>query len=138
MKAPPEIVPGDKDTRWRVFVCLAVYILWLLWLESLIDLLIVLTAPDPLNMAQLNNSKIRITTIAYSLSRVLPALVFLWLGYRIVASASLPPTRMKFPFTVMRIKGRNAKMFGLLVVGVSLLVMANETHIVAINMLHKI
>ena len=131
MKKPPEIVAGDKDMRWRVLLALAVYVLWLLWLEPLIDLLLTVTAGDPLDVASLNQTKIRVAGMAYSLSRLLPILLFLWVGYRIVTSASLPPARMKFPFTVVRIKGRNAKMFGLLCIGISLLVLANEAYIVA-------
>lgn len=131
VKKPPEIVPGDKDLRWHVLIALAAYILWLLWLESLIDLLLTATVTDPLNVANLNKTKIQVAGMAYSLSRMLPILLFLWIGYRTITSASLPPSRMKFPFAVVRIKGRNAKMFGLLCVGISLLVLANEAHIVA-------
>ena len=131
MKKPPEIVPGDKDMRWHVLIASAGYILWLLWLEPLIDLLLTATVSDPLNVINLNRAKIKIAGMAYSLSRMLPILLFLWIGYRIITSASLPPAKMKFPFTVVRIKGRNAKMFGLLCVGISLLVLANEAHIVA-------
>lgn len=131
MKKPPEIVPGDKETRWRVLMALAVYLLWLLWLEPLIDLLLTATVADPLNVANLNQAKVRIAGMAYSLSRMLPILLFLWIGYRVISSASLPPARMKFPFAVVRIKGRNAKMFGLLCIGISLLVLANEAYIVA-------
>lgn len=131
LKKPPEIVAGDKDMRWRVLMALAVYILWLLWLEPMIDWLITTTIADPLNVASLNQTKVRVAGMTYSLSRMLPILLFLWIGYRIVASASLPPTRMKFPFTVVRIKGRTARMFGLLCIGISLLVLANEAYIVA-------
>jgi len=131
MKKPPEIVPGDKDLRWHVLITVMTYILWLLWLEPLIDMLLGLAVSDPLNVANLDQIKIKVAGMAYSLSRMLPILLFLWIGYRTITSASIPPTRMKFPFTVVRIKGRNAKMFGLLCVGISLLVLANEAHIVA-------
>jgi len=131
MKKPPEIVPGDKDTRWRVIMAVLVYVLWLLWLEPLIDLLLTATSVDPLNIAALNHAKIQVAGMAYSLSRMLPILIFLWIGYRIITSASLPPARMKFPFSVVRITGRNAKMFGMLCIGISLLVLANEAYIVA-------
>ena len=131
MKKPPEIVPGDKDIRWRVLLAVALYVLWLLWLEPLIDWLLTSTVVDPLNVASLNQMKIHVAGMAYSMSRMLPILLFLWIGYRIVTSASLPPARMKFPFTVVRIEGRNARMFGLLCIGISLLVLAHEAYIVA-------
>ena len=131
MKKPPEIVDGDKDMRWRVLMAVAVYVLWLLWLEPLIDWLLTAAVVDPLNVTNLNQTKIRVAGMAYSLSRMLPILLFLWIGYRIVTTASLPPARMKFPFTVVRIEGRTAKMFGLLCIGISLLVLANEAHTVA-------
>lgn len=136
MKRPHEIVPGDKDMRWRVLMVLAIYILWLLWLEPLIDWLLTLFVADPLNLATLNKDKIRLAGLAYSFSRMLPTLLFLWIGYRIIASASLPPARMKFPFTVVRIKGRTAKMFGLLCIGISLIVLANEAYRVASLFMH--
>ncbi len=130
-KKPPEIVPGDKNTRWRLAITVAAYTLWLLWLEPLIDFLLTTTSSDPLNVIALNHAKRQVAGMAYSLSRLLPILFFLWLGYRIITSASLPPARMKFPFTVVRITGRNARMFGLLCMGISLLVLANEAYIVA-------
>lgn len=131
MKKPVEIVPGDKDTRWRFLLALAVYVLWLLWLEPLIDWLLTSMVVDPLNVASLNQTKIRVAGMAYSLTRMLPILLFLWIGYRVVTSASLPPARMKFPFTVVRITGRTARMFGLLCIGISLLVLAREAYKVA-------
>ena len=130
-KQPPEIITGDKEVRWRLLLTLALYILWLLWLEPLIDRLLLLVVADPLNVTHLNQLKIRVAGLAFSLSRMLPTLLFLWLGYRVLTSASLPPARMRFPFTVVRIKGRTAKMFGLLCITISLLVIANEAHTLA-------
>jgi hypothetical protein len=131
MKKPPEIVPGDKHTRWRVAMAIAVYILWLLWLEPLIDFLLTTASSDPLNLVALNQAKREVAGMAYSLTRMLPILLFLWIGYRIMTSASLPPARMKFPFSVPRIKGRSAIMFGLLCIFISLLVLAHEAYLVA-------
>ncbi|MFO7602977.1 MAG: hypothetical protein R6X06_04080 [Gammaproteobacteria bacterium] len=131
MKKPPEIVPGDRELRWKVLLAVALYILWLLWLEPLIDVLLTASISDPLAIARLDAAKVRVAGMAYSLTRILPIALFLWIGYRIVASARLPPARMRFPFTVVRIEGRNARMFGLLCIVISLLVLANEAYIVA-------
>lgn len=127
-KKRPEIVPGDKELRWQVLLALGLYILWLLWLQPLIDWLLLQVVADPLNVTHLNQLKIRVAGLAFSMSRMLPTLLFLWIGYRVVTSASLPPAKMRFPFTVLRIKGRTAKMFGLLLITISLLVIANEAH----------
>lgn len=118
----PEIIPGDKRIRQNLVIIIAVYILLLVWLEPLIDFLLSFDplSADPLAMASLNQKKMQYAAVAYAAVRSVPIGLFFWLGYRIVASASLPPARMKFPFTVQRIKGRQARLFGLLLMGVSL------------------
>lgn len=118
----PEIIPGDKQTRQNLLIILALYILVLVWLEPLIDFLLSLDpmSADPLAMADLNTKKILIASVAYAAMRALPIGLFFWLGYRIVASARIPPARMKFPMAVQKIKGRQARLFGLLLMSVCL------------------
>lgn len=118
----PEIVPGDKHTRQNLLIIIAAYILCLVWLEPLIDFLLGFDplASDPLAMTGLNQKKILYASVAYAAARSVPIALFFWLGFRIVASASLPPARMKFPFTMQRIRGRQARMFGLLLMGICL------------------
>lgn len=116
----PEIVPGDKPLRQNLLIILAVYILFLLWLEPLIDLLLSLDpqAADPFALADLNQKKRLYAAVAYAAARSAPIGLLFWVGYRIVASASIPPARMKFPFTLVRIKGRQARWYGLLLMGI--------------------
>lgn len=127
-KDKPEIIPGDKTLRHNLLLILAAYILFLIWLEPLIDLLLSLDPlhDDPLSINTLNQRKIIISNTAFAITRSIPIALFFWIAYRTVLSASLPPARMKFPFTVVRIKGRQAKMFGVLMMIVCLILFSRE------------
>lgn len=114
----PEIVPGDKRLRQNLLIVIALYLLFLLWLEPMLDFMLSLVNNDPLALGNLNSRKIAVASVAYAIARSVPIALFFWLGYRIVLSASLPPGKMKFPFTVPRIKGKQAKMFGFLLMGI--------------------
>lgn len=118
----PEIIPGDRQARQNWFIIAACYILFLIWLEPLIDFLLGFDpmAADPFSMAGLNEKKRQVASVAYTAVRCLPIGLLFWLGYRILASARIPPARMKLPFTVVVVKGRQARLYGLLLVGVSL------------------
>lgn len=116
----PELVPADQRTRQNLLIIVAAYLLFLVWLEPLIDFLLSFDplAADPLAMAGLNRKKILYASAAFAAARSVPIGLFFWLGYRIVTSASIPPARMKFPLTVQKIKGRQARMFGLLLMSI--------------------
>lgn len=116
----PELVPADKRIRQNLLIVVAAYLLFLVWLEPLLDFLLSFDplASDPFAMAGLNRKKMLYTSVAFAAARSVPIGLFFWLGYRIVASASLPPARMKFPVTVHKIKGKQARMFGLLLMSV--------------------
>ncbi|MDH5447091.1 MAG: hypothetical protein OEY52_16200 [Gammaproteobacteria bacterium] len=118
----PEFVPGDKQVRQNWLIFIAFYILFLIWLEPLVDFLLSFdpTAVDPFAMSGMNEKKMRYASIAYAATRSLPVGLMFWLGYRVVTSARIPPARMKLPFTVQKVKGRQARVFGLLLMGVSL------------------
>ena len=112
----PELIPADPHTRQNLLIIVAAYVLLLIWLEPMIDLLLSFDprAADPFAMSALNQTKKRYASMAYATVRSVPIGLFFWLGYRILASASLPPARMKFPVTVHKIKGKQARVFGLL------------------------
>ena len=132
-KQPPEIIPGDKNLRQNLLLILAAYILLLIWLEPLIDFLLSFDplSDDPLSINILNQRKILVSKVAFAIMRSIPIALFFWLGYRTVLSASLPPARMRFPFTVVRIKGRQAKMFGVLIMLVCLILFSREMVLLA-------
>jgi len=116
----PELIPADKRTRQNLLIIIAVYILFLVWLEPLIDFLLSFDAlaSDPLAMAGLNRKKMYFASVAYATARSVPIGLLFWLGYRIVASARIPPARMKFPITLHKIQGKQARMYGLLLMGI--------------------
>ena len=127
-KDRPEIVPGDKALRHNLLLVVAVYILFLIWLEPLIDFLLSFDplSDDPLSINVLNQRKVLLSKVAFAILRAVPIVVFFWVGYRTVLSASLPPAKMRFPFSVVRIKGRPAKMFGILLMLVCVLLLSWE------------
>ena len=116
----PELVPADKQARQNLLILLAAYLLLLVWLEPLIDFLLSFdpVAADPFSMGAMNEKKMLYAAVAFATARSVPIGLFFWLGYRILTSASIPPARMKFPISVHKIKGKQAKMFGLLLMGI--------------------
>ena len=128
MKKPPEMVPGDKSVRLNFYLILASYILFTILLEPLIDfvLLLGLDKSNPQAIIVMNQNKIIIANMAYTVIRVLPMMLIAWLGYRILASAKIPPARIKLPFTVPLIKGRNARMIGILLITLSLFLISQD------------
>ena len=118
----PEFIPGDRQVRQNWLIIIAIYVLFLVWLEPLIDFLLSFDplAVDPLAMAGLNEKKRFYASVAYGACRSLPIGLLFWLGYRMVSSARIPPARMKLPFTVQKVKGRQARLIGLLLMGISL------------------
>jgi len=126
MKKPLEIVQGEKSLRLNLYIIVAVYLLLLLLVEPLLDY-ILLAAFEKHSLAMLehiNKLKVIISTTIYSLLAIIPASYAAWFGYRVVASAKLPPVlnsgKVRFPFTVPLITGRMAKMFGVLMIVVAL------------------
>jgi hypothetical protein len=128
MKKPHEFIPGDKDVRLNFYLVIAVYLLVLVSLESIIDFILVLGVDnhDPRSILNMNQNKIIISNMAITVMHVVPMLLIAWLGYRIAASASIPPARMKLPFTVPLIKGKNARMVGILVITVALFLISQD------------
>ena len=118
----PEWVPADRRTRQNLLILIALYILLLVWLEPLIDFALSFdpVSADPFAMGELNRRKLIYVATALAAVRSVPIGLFFWLGYRIIASASIPPARMKFPITVQRIKGRQARLYGLLLMSICL------------------
>lgn len=135
MKKPHEFVPGDKNVRLNFYIASAVYLLILVSLESIIDFVLVLGVNnhDPLSIQNMNQNKIMISNMAITAMHVVPMLLIAWLGYRISASASIPPARMKLPFTVPLIKGKNARMAGILLMTVALFLISQDLVILGQN-----
>ena len=80
----------------------------------------------PQAVKNMNEQKIIISNMVFSVIRVLPMFVIAWLGYRVMSSARIPPARMKFPFTVPLVKGKTAKMIGILLLTVAFLQISQD------------
>lgn len=127
MQKPVEVIQGDKSLRLTIYLILAFYILLLLLVNPALNFLLQLDIGPlkTLSIAELNKQKLHIATIIYTALAILPFIFFTWYGYRILASAKIPALlhsgRTRFPFTVVVIRGRNAKMFAILIITVSLM-----------------
>jgi hypothetical protein len=126
MRKPVEIIQGDKSLRLNLYIIVASYLLLIILIEPAIDFLLLLffDQKSPDFFEKINQLKLIISTLIYTLVGLIPASFASWFGYRIVASAKLPPVllsgKTRFPFTVAVISGRPAKMFGVLIIIVSL------------------
>ncbi|MGD8570765.1 MAG: hypothetical protein PVJ39_21945 [Gammaproteobacteria bacterium] len=131
MKNNDEFVQGDPQVGKTWLILFFLYILLLLWLEPLIDFLLSLNPPDKeLEAIQaFNEQKTYIATIAFGIARSLPILLFLWVAYRILLSGRIPPKGMKVPFSVKVIKGQNARMAGMSMIALSLLLLLREMYL---------
>lgn len=126
MRKPVEIIEGDKSLRLNLYIIVASYLLIIILIEPVLDffLFTFFEQGSILHLEKINKIKLVASTLLYSVAGFIPASYASWFGYRIVASAKLPPVlssnKTRFPFTVIVIKGRHAKMFGVLIIIVSL------------------
>lgn len=131
MSNKDEFIPGDRQVGKNWLIVFFLYVLLLLWLEPLIDFLLSLNPPDKELAAinAFNEQKAYVATVAFGIARSLPILLFLWVAYRILLSARIPPKGMKVPFTVKLIKGQNARMAGMSMIALSLLLLFREIYL---------
>ncbi|MFK5914368.1 MAG: hypothetical protein QM484_08330 [Woeseiaceae bacterium] len=126
MIKPPEIIHGDKSLRLTFYIMISSYLLFVIAIEPAIDLILLLLfeTKNPEQIILLNKAKEGLSALVYSVAALIPAMSASWYGYRIVASSKLPPlllsAKAQFPFTVVVIRGKRAKMFGVLLIIVSL------------------
>jgi len=126
MKKPIEIIEGDKSLRLNLYIIIVSYLLIVTLIEPAIDLILLrlFEQSSQATIEQINQSKLVVSTLMYTVLGLIPALFGSWYGYRIVASSKLPPVLLSgksyFPFTVVVIKGKPAKMFGVLLIIISL------------------
>jgi len=132
-KTEPEIVQADLQLRQNLLIIIALYILFLVWLEPMIDLLLsaFYNSDDPLSIPELNQQKILIAAMAFTMARSLPMIFFFWFAYRVILSARMPPARMRFPFTVQVIKGKPARMFAMLIISICILLLYHEFYLLS-------
>ena len=129
----PEIIEGDKGLARRWLFVIALYLLFVIWLEPLIDFILMHQgfAPTPEGIAALNQKKLYMSGIAFGVARSLPIMLFLWLGWQIARGQRLPPRGLRMPLTVHVIKGRKAAMIGMVMVAVGLLLLLRELTMLA-------
>jgi len=129
-KEPDEYVKADKATGKSWLILFFLYLLLLIWLEPLIDTLLGLSPPDKELAAiqAFNAKKVYIATLAFGVARSLPILLFLWVAYRILLTSRIPPKNFKIPFTVKVIKGEQAKMAGVTMVALGLILLFRELY----------
>ena len=128
MRKKDEFAPASPGSGKTWLLLALLYALFLLWLETLIDLLLGLNPPDKSFEAinAFNQSKTYISNIAFALARCLPILMFLWLGSRVLATTKLPPPELRLPFAVKRVSGPQARMAGIFIMVISLLLLLRE------------
>lgn len=136
MKKPLEIVPGDKSVRLNFYLFLAIYILIIISAESLIDFVLQLGVDvrNPESIMLMNQNKVVITNVVITALYILPMMMIAWLGYRVLTSAKLPPSRMKLPFAVPLLKGKKARLVGIVLMSISFLLLSQAI----VAMLQKI
>ncbi len=126
-----EIVPADPALRKNLLIVASIYILFLVWLEPLIDFLLM-----QMPMAQsheailvLNQKKAYVATIAFGVARSLPIMFFVWFALMIVHAQRLPPKGMRMPVAIRVMEGPKAKVLGMMAVVMGLLLLFRELSI---------
>jgi len=129
----PEIIHGNKDLARRWLIIIALYVLLMVWLEPLIDFILMQLPMSPTEeaIAAMNQKKQYMTGVAFGIARSLPIMLFLWLGWQIMRSQRLPPKGVPMPLTVHVIQGRKAAMIGMVMVAVALLLLLRELTMLA-------
>lgn len=140
MRKPVEIIEGDKSLRLNFYICVATFLLLIISVEPVIDfvLLSIFNQNTPALIEYINKIKLVVSTLIYTVIGLIPAFYASWFGYRVVASSKLPPVllsgKTRFPFTVVVIKGKHAKMFGILILVVSV-VLISQLFLYAVKVL---
>jgi len=131
----PQFIPADKTLRKNCLILIALYILLLIWLEPIIDYILALTPWDGSHqgMIALNERKAYIVSNAFGIARSLPILIFFWLGYKINQAQRLPPKGMRLPLTVILIEGPKARMLGITLMVVAMLLLLREISLLALH-----
>ena len=124
----PEIILADKPLQKTCLILAALYVLFLLWLEPLIDFFLMQMPLEHTDegIETLNQKKAYMSAVAFGVMRSLPILLFLWLGLQIMQAMRLPPKRMRLPLTVLLIEGPKARMIGMVMVAVGFLLLFRE------------
>ena len=124
----PEIILADKSLQKTCLILAALYVLFLLWLEPLIDFFLMQMPLEQTDegIEALNQKKAYVSAVAFGVMRSLPILLFLWLGLQIMQTMRLPPKGMRLPLTVLLIEGPKARMIGMVMVAVGLLLLFRE------------
>ncbi len=127
----PEYIPSKKSVQQSWFICIGLYVVFLIWIEPVIDWLLTLSliSPDQAQFDVLNQKKAYVASIAFSVARSFPLLLFLWFGWQVYISRSLPPKKIKMPFAVFRIESSKVRMYGMLIILVSLVLLFREIQI---------
>jgi hypothetical protein len=133
MRQKKEFIEPTKATQRSWAIGVALYLLMLLWLEPVMDSTLELLYPATSSqvVAQLNQTKAYVATIAFSIVRALPLLLFFLVGWLIVRGSLLPPTGVKLPFTVQKIAGAKARLIGMMMIAVALLSLLREILVMA-------
>ena len=140
MRKPVEIIEGDKSLRLNFYISVATFLLLIISVEPVIDfvLLSIFNQNTPALIEYINKIKLVVSTLIYTVIGLIPAFYASWFGYRVVASSKLPPVllsgKTRFPFTVVVIKGKHAKMFGILILVVSV-VLISQLFLYAVKVL---
>ncbi|NOY71235.1 MAG: hypothetical protein GXP14_02490 [Gammaproteobacteria bacterium] len=131
MRPSPEYIPASRSTQQNWLICIAIYVLFLLWVEPIIDGLLTwnFIVPEQAQLDLLNKKKRYITDVTFGIARSLPLLLFLWFGWQVFVSQSLPPKKIKMPFAVYRLEGVKVRMYGMLIILLSLVLLFREIHI---------
>ncbi len=127
-RSKPEIIPGDRQVAKSWLVAVALYLLFLVWLEPLIDFILMQMplSPTAEGIAALNSQKSYMSNVVFGMARSLPIMLFLWLGWLIVRAQRLPPRGMRLPVAVLLVEGRKAVMIGMVVMAVAIMLLSRE------------
>ncbi len=134
-QSKPEFIPADKSLRKNCLILIALYILLLTWLEPIIDYILALAPWDGSqeSIIALNERKVYIVTNAFGVARSLPIMVFFWLGFKINQAQRLPPQGMRLPLKVILIEGSKARMLGITLMVVAMLLLLREISMLVIS-----
>lgn len=123
-----EIVPANPALRKNLLIIASIYILFLVWLEPLIDFLLLQMpmAQSHEGIMALNQKKAYAATIAFGVMRSLPIMFFVWFALMVVHAQRLPPKGMRMPIAIRVLEGPKAKVMGMMAVVMGLLLLFRE------------
>ena len=117
---------ADKKMLYICTAIVFIYLVFFLKIDFLVNYIISYNPNlDSINLRlaeQQEISKLKIQTLLLAAALSILFMVIGWVSYVIIRTKTIPPKSIKFPFSMMRLSGKDALLIGCVGIGISLII----------------